>query len=152
MVKNAAWITPSGKWKFTIERSGRRCAPNCGGDPSQKNSMSSWSEETSGVRCRTIGRYRCRLRGSRYSRLRERFRQPPGRLSRGDLDTAAISPSTPGRARKRWNHFWFPVASPNSVPTLYRRSRVPRGTCGLGFKETERVVYFRKDLNPIDRP
>jgi hypothetical protein len=30
MVKNAAWITPSGKWKFTIERSGRRCAPNCG--------------------------------------------------------------------------------------------------------------------------
>jgi hypothetical protein len=62
-------------------------APNCGPTnpwrPITKNSMSSWSEATSGVRCRTIGRYRCRLRGSRYSGLRQRFRQPPGRLLEG---------------------------------------------------------------------
>jgi len=46
----------------------RTVARRIRGDPSQKNSMSSWSEATSGVRCRTIGRFRCRLRGSRYSR------------------------------------------------------------------------------------
>jgi hypothetical protein len=63
-------------------------------------------------------------------------------FSRG-LDTAAISPSTPGRApfANGGIIFGFPWLCRTRFRRLYRRSRVPRGTCGLSFKETEPVVH-----------
>ena len=155
MVKKAAWITPSGKWKFTIERSGRRCGPNCGPTNPWRPITKELNEflERGNFWGSLPNYWTVSLQASRKSLfatngsvsrpvaflegiwIRQQFRRPPlGARANGGII------------------FGFPWLRRTRFRRLYRRSRVPRGTCGLGFKETERVVYFLKDLNPIDRP
>jgi hypothetical protein len=156
MVKNAAWITPSGKWKSTIERSGRKLRAELRLDESVETHHKELNEFLE--------------RGNFWGSL-PNYRTVPLQASRKSL--FAITPSVPSAGRspfsrgsgygsnfavhawarafcKRSNH--FSRGLPNSVPTPLSTIASPTRHAGWGFEETERVVFFRRDLNPIDRP
>jgi hypothetical protein len=114
----------------------RTVARRIRGDPSQKNSMSSWSEATSGVRCE----------------LSHGIAAGFAPFSRGSGYGSNFAVHAWARAFcKRWNHFWFPVALPNSVLTpLSTIARPTRHTrAGLQGNGNASSIFVRTSIRLI---